>query len=606
MTDESTFERTSCSACGKVVKYPPKYAGRKVACPKCSATFVLPRATPRPPLPPAGSPANPAAITPKGPTTPSAPPATASPAKTPQASPPAKPSPNAELQGLENKQPPTRTLQSRTTLSGPSGAKYTETSLVLSAIHGFYSSEQLGCDYVLSPDGWRVFHTGGRRGAIATFSNLISKEANFMLDGQVFQPEGFDGTAHGFRFSPDSKHYSYFTRSKQGVCLVIDETPVSDRFAKAFQPVLSHSAKDWAFAAQIGKKWHVVHNGQVGSAFDEILPKTLHMSTDGQFIGYIGVRARQKYTVIGDQEILTNEPSGTVVSEDGSHCAWVEKTKDGRRVIIDGEHEAAFDKIDEDSLCFSADGTHLAYSAKKLGKWHIVRDGKLSPPYAEIASKSLTFSPDGQRFAYAACTSKSLLAGRADWRVILDGVDQPVYASVDHLTFAPNSVRFAYAAGTKKGVHLVLDGTEQGRWEGISALIFSPDSQRHILLAQMRNGTKKCLVIDGKDGNLYKDVGQIGFSEDSRHVVAMALGDKYSEPTPSIWSGNTKREGGFLLLDNDYESNAWISSPGPSQYNRTLYTEVQIAFARPSTVYAVSLFIDNTEVSFRRVDVEWC
>ena len=74
--------------------------------------------------------------------------------------------------------------------------------------------------------------------------------------------------------------------------------------------------------------------------------------------------------------------------------------------------------------------------------------------------------------------------------------------------------------------------------------------------------------------------------------------------SPSRWASPGLQDRGFLVLDNDYEARGSIRSAPPSQYNRTLHTEVRIGFAGPSTVYAVSMLVNEREVSFSRVEVE--
>ena len=490
--------------------------------------------------------------------------------------------------------------------TSPAGAEFAQGEKVLSRLHGVFSSSNLGCQYLVSPDGWRVFHTAAQPSFARTLNVVAGmvEPVNFMLDGGMFEPEGLD--ASGFRFSGDSGHVCYFTRGDNGrKTLRIDGEPVGKSYADAGSPVLSADASGWAFAAKIDNEWCVVQNARVGPEFDSIDPDSLSLSDDGLLVGYIGVRGKRRIAVLGDREFpLDNLPTVAVTAEGNLRNVRIDKTKTGRCVVLDDTPGPEFDKIDAASLRFSPDAARFAYSAKKDGKWHLVLDGEIGPAFAEIASDSPSFSPDGRRFAYAACGEKSWLTGKADYRVVLDGSNGPTYASVGGLAFSPDGTRFGHAAQTKKGTALAVDGVEMGCWEALSSLAFSPDSRRHIAIATVGHGTKKCLVIDGKEGPHYKDVGQIAFTPDSRHAVAMAWGVKHSETPASIWTSTGRREGGFLVLDNDYEAKGWIRSAAPSQYNRVYHTEVRIGFAGPSTVYAVSMLVNDREVSFSRVEVE--
>ena len=48
----------------------------------------------------------------------------------------------------------------------------------LSSISGDYRADQLGCDFVLSRDGKRVFHSGGLRGLFGTLVGMLEKQAD--------------------------------------------------------------------------------------------------------------------------------------------------------------------------------------------------------------------------------------------------------------------------------------------------------------------------------------------------------------------------------------------------------------------------------------------
>src|SRR4051794_8677526 len=117
------MHRIECPSCGQRLKFGDEHIGKKAKCTRCGTPVRLTVGSAAPPPSPPPLPGKPP------------PPPTAVPAwKKPES-------------------------ESASTTVGPSGVTYTEARYPLSAIRGDFSSDTLGCPhYVLSPDGWRIYH----------------------------------------------------------------------------------------------------------------------------------------------------------------------------------------------------------------------------------------------------------------------------------------------------------------------------------------------------------------------------------------------------------------------------------------------------------------
>jgi WD40-like Beta Propeller Repeat len=191
-----------------------------------------------------------------------------------------------------------------------------------------------------------------------------------------------------------------------------------------------------------------------------------------------------------------------VFSSDGNHFAYVAQR--GRRecVVVDGQSNAEYDSIVDDSINFSRDGKHVAYAIKVGDKKRAVVDGQESTSYDGLGG--LTFSPDSNHVAFGAWTGYSRF-------IVIDGQPGPSYDDV----------------GLIHRGHPHLDGGKLTMaYEDIGGPTFSSDGKRVAYAAQ--KGRKQFTVIDGQAGSDYDVIGNLAFSRDGKHLA-------YSAKTGAAW-----------------------------------------------------------------------
>ncbi|MBN1911528.1 MAG: hypothetical protein JW818_17435 [Pirellulales bacterium] len=151
-----------------------------------------------------------------------------------------------------------------------------------------------------------------------------------------------------------------------------------------------------------------------------------------------------------------------------------------------------------------------------------------------VLMRNVTLSHDGKRVAYGYW--KDL----RHWRVVVDGVEDPVCDNYRNLSFSPDSRHVTYTAQKDLKQYIVFDGIAGPKFDGVydGRVKFSPDGTRHTYIAQKR---KKTLVVtDGKPGPEHDGVDGLAFGPKGKHVIyAAADGDKWrmvvdGKPGPAL------------------------------------------------------------------------
>jgi hypothetical protein len=164
-------------------------------------------------------------------------------------------------------------------------------------------------------------------------------------------------------------------------------------------------------------------------------------------------------------------------------------------------------------MALSPDGSRFAYAAGRQGGWLVVSDGVEGPLYDTV--QGLTYDDTGEHPAY--------MAIRHDGRAVavLDGKEGPTHDLVlgDTLTVGPEG-RLAYGVERDDRAVMVVDG-----WEGDSHdWIYKPalgGAHRYAYVA-LDNGQYRA-IVDGEAGPRYDGVSVLpAFSEDGRHVYYAA------------------------------------------------------------------------------------
>jgi Tol biopolymer transport system component len=388
----------------------------------------------------------------------------------------------------------------------------------------------------------------------------------------------------GFAHSSDGRHVAYalaegrfsFTDRCNGSrhCILLDghaqalpEEPVDRSIA------VSPDGKRVAYAIYKNKLLGDVHvvvvDGKAGQEFDEIGVFSVIFSPDGKRLAYSAKRDKQ-WSVVVDGQVgagYDGAISGTpIFSPDSKRVAYVTETKGKWSVVVDGQPGAEYAGIW--GLRFSPDSRRVAYAARRDKKWSTVVDGQPGAEYEDILGP--VFSPDSKRVAYAAMRDK-------EWSVVADGQAAGEFEEISSLTFSPDSKRLAYAAAKDKRWMVLVDGQvyakDAGRVGGRGypsfysenhnikwspKVNFSPDGKRMLYTSLLDKGFS--VVVDGKAGPEFDDLGFPVFSPDGNHVAYVAatpgLGH-ISLPTAKIWLWS-------MIVDGHVVAGTWSIILGDS------------------------------------------
>jgi Tol biopolymer transport system component len=200
-------------------------------------------------------------------------------------------------------------------------------------------------------------------------------------------------------------------------------------------------------------------------------------------------------------------------SPDGERVAYIGKPNDETMVVIaNGKKGRVYTKTSD--VVFSPDSKNLAYSAQRDGKWCLVNEGIEGPLYDAVGESMPIFSPDSKHVAYVGKRGEQ-------WILNLDGKESPPIDEIYSPRFNPNGNGFAWCAKKNKQAAVFYNGKPLDKvYDGVTACVFSPDGMRTAHLAQ--RGGKWLAVIDGGEGDEYKDVDVPIFSGDGKHVAYVA------------------------------------------------------------------------------------
>jgi hypothetical protein len=215
----------------------------------------------------------------------------------------------------------------------------------------------------------------------------------------------------------------------------------------------------------------------------------------------------------------------------GPELAWYGHTPDRARRVevrqqgdsqwlaIDGRTSRRYRAIAADDIAFDGDGRRFAFAAEvALGpeRWSVVVDFVEGRPWDGVAG--LRFGPAGRRFVYAA-----LDGGR--WRMVVDGVPERAYASVnvDSLAFSPDGTRVAYVADDGHCARVVVDATPG---ECAARIVgFAPGNAPAddvMVLAEAIDGSTAHVLVGGRRVLDLPRVRAIAVDPGVRHWAAIA------------------------------------------------------------------------------------
>lgn len=216
----------------------------------------------------------------------------------------------------------------------------------------------------------------------------------------------------------------------------------------------------------------------------------------------------------------TVPPYNVVISPNGEHFAYFDKTAPSNGIVIDG----IADKTNRIIRC----------------PWWQCSPDQLA---------GLFFSPNGERLAYATMEKPQAAVSApqqqiSEWAgrqcMVIDRIAGAWYDDIDKPVFSPNSQRYAYVARQGKQWYVVVDGQQGKGYDELGLYprphaatdarhrhammnitpVFSADSQ-HIAYAA-RKADKWIVVHDGREGTPYDIVSDLTFSAAGDHLAYVA------------------------------------------------------------------------------------
>jgi hypothetical protein len=218
---------------------------------------------------------------------------------------------------------------------------------------------------------------------------------------------------------------------------------------------------------------------------------------------------------------VPEDPTPMMFSPNGEHAAYWLREGNTVRLVVDSKAGPPW----TDALTASPpppltrDGL-LAYRGEKDGRHYVVVVGREDKAIEVPNLKGCPIlSPDGKHAAW--CIDKG-----DQTVVVLDGIEGPLYKTVEYLTFLPDG-RLYYVAKNKALRSLVTVGEKVlGPYLAARAITSSPDGKRFAFTVMTAPG-RHAMVLDGVEGAEYPNLGdRICFSPDSRSLVYSVVKDK--------------------------------------------------------------------------------
>jgi WD40 repeat protein len=233
--------------------------------------------------------------------------------------------------------------------------------------------------------------------------------------------------------------------------------------------------------------------------------------------------------------------SGVTFSPDGKHLVYGGYSKDGKRFTVLDNVEIS----NGGSPIFSSDGKQIAYhiwdnnSKKEVIFFKGEKVGEFDRIIGANQNKYPIFSLDGRRLGLIAGNGKKNF-------VVVDGKEGKYYDYVGGLMFSQDSQHYMYFATDNKRGIIVKNDIEIAESNDLESAVFSPDLSR--IACIYKEGDKKYVVVDGKQGKQYDNITELKFSPNGKRFAYAA------------WSGGIQTIGTmFAVIDGKEQKNyRWV------------------------------------------------
>jgi WD40 repeat protein len=221
---------------------------------------------------------------------------------------------------------------------------------------------------------------------------------------------------------------------------------------------------------------------------------------------------------------------------------------------------------------FSPDGMQLAYKARdgEAKKDVIFLNGEKVGEYDRLVKtndrKGLVFSPDGKQLGFIAANGKKSF-------VVVDGKEGKYYDSVAGFMFSKDSQHIMYNAwNDNKGI-IVKDEIEIAESNSLQSAVFSPDFGR--IACIYKEGDKKYVVVDGKQGKQYDDITELKFSPNGKRFVYAACSDS-DRTMHAVVDGQEQKNYRWVMnitFSPNSERVAYSAGPKGEQYEHCIVVD---------------------------------
>ncbi|QXE90559.1 hypothetical protein [Geomonas subterranea] len=285
------------------------------------------------------------------------------------------------------------------------------------------------------------------------------------------------------------------------------------------------TGRGFFYVAEQGGKFHVVHNGNRGNSYTNILTPTL--SPDGQRLAYQAyVDDKVRMVVDGREGEVVEELEIPFFSPDNRHVVYQAKTGGRWYFVVDGRSFPAY-RTEHNQFGFSADGTRMAYvdSPVEGAKPRLVvtdLDFK-KQLIREATGAVMVISDDKSRIA-------AISEVKGKQRVIELSLATPdqvkegvLYDSIKDLAISPDGTSVAYVAEKGGRKVLVWNGQEKAFPPGklVGQIVFRPGNKGVGLLTDSNGSCAFHEPFSGSGPQIrpYDEVGELAYSKDGKSLV---------------------------------------------------------------------------------------
>jgi hypothetical protein len=260
-----------------------------------------------------------------------------------------------------------------------------------------------------------------------------------------------DSKSEDFRFSDDSKVFSFVTKDNNEETLHLGSEKVGSYLSIGHHILLNHG-KNISYQAEINGDWFIFHNKKKLGPYD---------------------------TMWGD----------LIISNDLNHVAFCVLEKNKYFVYKDSEKMGPYDFVVQNSIKFVGDNNSLSFEAEENGSAFVYLASEKFGPYGY--AKDLTISPDGKTPLFR--------AGIGGKEFVIHGNEKTgPYDMIYKLQFSSDGKHITYEAEVDKKFFIFKDKIKFGPYDIVSSLKFSFIGKIIYYVAKLEGDVYSMIGREGK------------------------------------------------------------------------------------------------------------